>query len=588
MGRKRKNTRTEGGEHRRHSQHLQVAIDEDPLTIKSSWFGDDEVKWFSRHDDKSNCCSLQDYPSCNNGGARKSGGGDCVTVGAQPTPSTRHQCLTSELNQLKRQLMPAAKSCADAINDMSYGSNNVAPPSSPTTPQYEFRQARSICNPYERLGENVIRSSNHRHYCYSKQQQSSFRFVNRSAIKLANIDALLGFILTTTRPRQATKPITTSSSTTTTTTTVEVEEDDYFAFADLCGAPGGFSEYLLYRHVHPPPTHHRGEQNGTYANFHSAGTDGAECLDLAKPCYGFGMSLSGRNDEGKGVQWNLNHMAKHYHLQINEDSRNNNNNNATAKTCDNNDDDNNDGDITNGKNLLQHHVCHGIDGTGSIYNWDNVLELQRQISIRLPRRNYDKINAKNNESESAIHGQVHLVVADGGFDAQRDADNQEVLAQHIVVSQAAAALTLLRQGGIFVVKTFGFHEETTKRMLRYMHGCFDKITFVKPISSRPASAERYLVCCGYDGASGNWDGLAWKRQQMEMVFPELQDEGYECTPPSLLDNAANAFDLEMLKLNVESCRSILDYLHQKRDGKQKRNNKMFTSVGSSAVQLSRN
>jgi hypothetical protein len=71
-----------------------------------------------------------------------------------------------------------------------------------------------------------------------------------------------------------------------------------------------------------------------------------------------------------------------------------------------------------------------------------------------------------------------------------------------------------------------------------------------------------LVCCGFDGIDSNWDGLAWKEQQMK-VSTSLECEGNKSAPS--LDYAANAFDLDMLKLNAESCRSIIDYLHQRRD-----------------------
>ena len=113
------------------------------------------------------------------------------------------------------------------------------------------------------------------------------------------------------------------------------------------------------------------------------------------------------------------------------------------------------------------------------------------------------------------------------------------------------------------MKMFGFHEESTKQMLRYLYGCFDKMAFVKPASSRPASAERYLVCCGYDGAGSSWDGLAWKQRQIDITSTStLEDLVYDYAP---LDNLANEFDLDMLKLNVDNCRSIVDYLQQKRD-----------------------
>ena len=68
------------------------------------------------------------------------------------------------------------------------------------------------------------------------------------------------------------------------------------------------------------------------------------------------------------------------------------------------------------------------------------------------------------------------------------------------------------EGALTVVvifsKMFGSRTAGTRRMMRdlYSHR-FDRLTFVKLISSRPASAEMYLVCIGYAGRGPVWDGL---------------------------------------------------------------------------------
>ena len=110
---------------------------------------------------------------------------------------SQHASLVVELNRLKGRLMPSAKACADAINERQRA---------PTTPEYEFRQARSLCNPFERLGEtfskNHIKRKRKKSSKQTYQQSTSglSQFVNRSAIKLANIDCLLGFCLTARMP----------------------------------------------------------------------------------------------------------------------------------------------------------------------------------------------------------------------------------------------------------------------------------------------------------------------------------------------------------------------------------------------------
>ncbi|ETV98303.1 hypothetical protein, variant 7 [Aphanomyces invadans] len=66
----------------------------------------------------------------------------------------------------------------------------------------EYRVARALANPWESLGK--------------------WKFVNRSAMKMAELDARLNL-------------------------TREFIADGHLSFVDLCGAPGGFSEYLAFR-----------------------------------------------------------------------------------------------------------------------------------------------------------------------------------------------------------------------------------------------------------------------------------------------------------------------------------------------------
>ena len=243
------------------------------------------------------------------------------------------------------------------------------------------------------------------------------------------------------------------------------------------------------------------------------------------------MSLSGTNEDGKGVPWNLAHM-KRFHLPSNGAS------NATGGV--------------NGK--LQYQVCTGKDGTGSIYNWDNVLQLEREIVA--------VVSGKEADDRDCHNPLANLVVADGGFDAQRDSNNQEAVAHKIIASQTAAALTLLRPGGSFVLKMFGCQETATRRMLQYLFGRFDRLTFVKPVLSRPASAERYLVCLGYSGPPAGWDGRLWKERMMDtsQLSDDTTDDGRDC-----LEELMDSFDLDMLRLNIDTCRSIIEYMDAKRE-----------------------
>jgi len=59
--------------------------------------------------------------------------------------------------------------------------------------------------------------------------------------------------------------------------------------------------------------------------------------------------------------------------------------------------------------------------------------------------------------------------------------------------QLASPLDLLSLGGTFVVKYFGTRHEETREIFKRVARRFEEFNVVKPVSSRPASAERYLA-----------------------------------------------------------------------------------------------
>ncbi|KAL7507297.1 hypothetical protein ACHAXN_004487 [Cyclotella atomus] len=473
-----------------------------------------------------------------------------ISLLATPTESNSIAALTKELNKVKHQLMPAASLCAQAVNEFheQIGSHER------TNASYEFRRARSMCNQYESLGasrHNRAEPRNSRKRTRRNEQNDGFgthQFVNRSALKLANIDALLGFKLLLSNKHQdpAAKLLVSDA---------EQRNDKYFSFVDLCGAPGGFSEYILFRHANAAKS--KMEDNSSSSS--SSGNNQIISTTRAKvetsyamvndvytkkkyPCYGFGMSLIGTNEDGKGASWDLSHLQQYHHSKQSNHKRRN------SKQTEVND-------------SLHYTVCSGSDETGSIYNWDNLLHLEHVIASTLNNANL---------GDGHSRGLVHLVVADGGFDAQRDSSLQEEVAHRIIVSQTAAALHLLRPGGNFVLKMFGFQMDRTKRMMACVHERFREMVLIKPIVSRPASAERYLVCLDFIGCDKIWDGLAWKNEMLgdDMNIGNNDMNTSNDNLQSSINDILHSFDLQMLELNIESCRSIVNHLNERTSAAQ--------------------
>ena len=397
--------------------------------------------------------------------------------------------LHSILIERKKALWPSATNHADTTN---YYYNNLDPNLSnnilirePITPNEAFALARVITNPFDLL---------------STKKGVNKTFVNRNALKLCNLDKLLNFTMLKTS---------------------RFNNNQYFKFADLCGAPGGFTEYLLYRSL----------QNKVFAS-------------------GWGLSLTGVNDEGEGCDWRLDHMMR----------------------------------VGVGHGIW-FKECSGADGGGDIYDIRNVEDFVETIAAdSVDGENTSTINSCSDDNDDGKQNKthntkVHLVVADGGFDIQRDCSNQEVISLHLLAAQANAAIKLLIREGTLILKFFGSCETGSRKVLDLLMKCFERVAVVKPVTSRPASAERYFIGEGFIYFEGEEDDV--KVNQFDVIKKKLSkmaennydksvDDEFQDEKEMIDSNAFKSFlidiDLKMLNLNIKACDAILQVLDRSADG----------------------
>ncbi|KAJ8731295.1 hypothetical protein PYW07_004459 [Mythimna separata] len=229
----------------------------------------------------------------------------------------------------------------------------------------DLRHARFRSNPYETIGSVI--------------------FLNRAAVKMANIDAVFDFNFSNPKKQNGEDA---------------VDKKEILYFADVCAGPGGFSEYVLYR-------------KGWRAK-------------------GFGFTLKGPNDFK---------LSDFYA--------------GSAETF---------------------NPFYGVKDDGNIFNPANLTSLKEHV-------------LKQTEDKG-----VHFLMADGGFSVEGQENIQEILSKQLYLCQCLAALMLVRTGGHFVVKLFDVFTLFSVGLIYILYRCFDKVCIHKPVTSRPANSERYLVC----------------------------------------------------------------------------------------------
>ncbi|XP_034756159.1 cap-specific mRNA (nucleoside-2'-O-)-methyltransferase 1 [Etheostoma cragini] len=120
----------------------------------------------------------------------------------------------------------------------------------------------------------------------------------------------------------------------------------------------------------------------------------------------------------------------------------------------------------------------GVDGDGDITRPENITAFRNFVLESTERRG------------------LHFLMADGGFSVEGQENIQEILSKQLLLCQFLTAISTLRTGGHFVCKTFDLFTPFSVGLVYLLYHCFDRICLFKPVTSRPANSERYIVCRG--------------------------------------------------------------------------------------------
>lgn len=181
---------------------------------------------------------------------------------------------------------------------------------------------------------------------------------------------------------------------------------------------------------------------------------------------------------------------------------------------------------------------YGADGTGNLYDVRNIHRLARDVG----RHTSD------------------LVTGDGGIDYSVDFAMQEQLSFRILLAQLYAALLLLKTGRAMVLKFFDTHHPFTHEMLWVVACVFDAVHLVKPVTSRVANSERYVVAMGYRGCPGAVESAlcrALTRWRADRIIDSLLAQ----PPPEQFVAALHAYSewyAEQQHRSIHTCFGLID------------------------------
>ena len=118
---------------------------------------------------------------------------------------------------------------------------------------------------------------------------------------------------------------------------------------------------------------------------------------------------------------------------------------------------------------------------------------------------------------------VHFVGADGGFEASGDNLDHEWVHTPLLLCQIIGMLGTLRTGGNFVVKVFYFSTLYSEEIFVFLSLIFDEISVTKPVTSRPISAEKFIVGLGLKLLSSEQrqDLIDWLWMKVNLLRKQL-------------------------------------------------------------------
>ena len=178
-------------------------------------------------------------------------------------------------------------------------------------------------------------------------------------------------------------------------------------------------------------------------------------------------------------------------------------------------------------------ICNGRDETGDLYKLGNVLD-------------FIKCCGKSSCS---------IVTADGGFDYTTDFE-QELSSYKLFYSEVFTALNIQEEKGSFICKFFDLFHYSTLQLIYLLYISYEKVSFIKPSTSRQSNSEKYIVCQRFKGFNVEVSNLLCSHFGKDILPLEL--------PPIFID-MINSYHVQFISHQMLCIDHTLDLINQRRN-----------------------
>tara|TARA_Y100000385_G_scaffold253025_1_gene276870 strand:- start:169 stop:1050 length:882 start_codon:yes stop_codon:yes gene_type:complete len=150
-------------------------------------------------------------------------------------------------------------------------------------------------------------------------------------------------------------------------------------------------------------------------------------------------------------------------------------------------------------------IYHGMtlmDNDVDVPKWNkitNVLKEYNNIKLIYGPKNDGNLYFSHNIDYITKHfkNSIHFITGDGGFDYSVDFNKQEENSINLIFCEMLYALIMQKVGGSFVLKVFDIFHRNTIEILSILSYFYEKVYIYKPLTSREANSEKYIVCLNF-------------------------------------------------------------------------------------------